>query len=168
MLERGDTYRLRQFESQWESSSAHLPHLSLPASTPDTPPISSARQLQIPARSHSLSRLPSPRCPTGFLGHRKSCSRQWLRSAYSLEGAPRLCGGRLRTLGKHWPSVEGPLALERGESWVRTLFWTRTRIPTTPSLDGDNTSCSWPAETKGFLSDCFKSKNISFRLSCSS
>ena len=56
---------------------------------------------------------------------------------------------------------------ERGEL-VRTLFWTRTRIPTTPSLDGDNTSCSWPAETKGFLSDCFKSKNISFRLSCSS
>ena len=142
MLERGDTYRLRQFESQWESSSAHLPHLSLPASTPDTPPISSARQLQIPARSHSLSRLPSPRCPTGFWAHRKSCSRQWPRSAYSREGAPRLCAGMWRTQGKHSPSVEGPLALERegrvgwegyfgGEQEYQHHLWT-----------GDNTSCS--------------------------
>ena len=116
-----DTYRPRQFESQWESSWAHPPQKSPQASRLDSRPISSARQLQTRARSHSLSRLPSPRCLTSFWAHRKSCSRQSRRSAYSQEGAPRLCARRWTTPDRHSPSVVGPLALRRGGERVRRV-----------------------------------------------
>ena len=124
-----DTYRPHQSECLLGNFWVRRQRLCPPASTACSPTTSATRQWQTLVHSDSLSQWPLLRCLIWFLEHRKSCSKQSLRSAYFLAGAPKQLLMKLKIQDRLGPAGVELRVLQRG---VGGQVWTVSQTHGTP------------------------------------